>query len=167
MCADGGRDGLPFPGTGCPIPDVDYICLLFIDFYVWDAVSIFNHLPGIFLSTDFAFRIMDWTCCHGPHLHAILRIISRGVSGLATDPPCGVWGRGWTTCLRHDSPLFGSHFKMSWYVSLEWYFIYVLFLASVHGFMYETSDFFYSVITFSYTKCFVHSCTVDVVFTLS
>ena len=27
--------------------------------------------------------------------------------------------------------------------------------------------FFYSVITFSYTKCFVHSYTVDVIFTLS
>ena len=104
--------GLPFPGTGCPIPDVDYLCLLCIDFYVWDAVSIFNHLPRMFLSTDFAFWITDWTCCHGPHLHAILRIISRGVSGLATDSPCGVWGRGWTTCLLRDSPLFGSHFKM-------------------------------------------------------
>ena len=72
----------------------------------------FNHLPRMFLSTDFAFWITDWTCCPGPHLHAILRIISRGVSGLATDSPCGVWGRGWTTCLLHDSPLFGSHFKM-------------------------------------------------------
>ena len=59
-----------------------------------------------------SFISIDWTCCHGPHLHAILRIISRGVSGLATDSPCGVWGRGWTTCLLHDSPLFGSHFKM-------------------------------------------------------
>ena len=97
---------------GCPIPDVDYLCLLCIDFYVWDAVSIFKHLPRMFLSTDFAFRITDWTCCHGPHLHAILRIISRGVSGLATDSPCGVWGRGWNTCLLHDSPLFGSHFKI-------------------------------------------------------
>ena len=48
----------------------------------------------------------------GSMLHAILRIISRGVSGLATDSPCGVWGRGWTTCLLHDRPLFGSHFKM-------------------------------------------------------
>ena len=104
--------GLPFPGTGCPIPDVDYLCLLCIDFYVWDAVSTFNHLPRMFLSTDFAFWITDWTCCHGPYLHAILRIISRSVSGLATDSPCGVWGRGWTTCLLHDSPLFGSHFKM-------------------------------------------------------
>ena len=80
--------------------------------YVWDAVSIFNHLPKMFLSTDSAFRITDWTCCHGPHLHAILTIISRGASGLATDSPCGVWGRGWTTCLLHHSPLFGSHFKM-------------------------------------------------------
>ena len=100
-------------GTGFPIPDVDYLCLLCIDFYVWDAVSIFNHLPRMFLSTDFAFRITDWTCCHGPHLHALLRIISRGVSGLATDSPCAVWGRGWTTGLLHDSPLFGSHFKMT------------------------------------------------------
>ena len=33
--------------------------------------------------------------------------------------------------------------------------------------MYENSDSFYSVITFLYTKCFVHSYTVDVVFTLS
>ena len=98
--------------TGCPIPDVDYLCLLCIDFYVWDAVSTFNHLPRMFFSTDFAFWITDWTCCHGPYLHAILRIISRGISGLATDSPCGVWGRGWTTCLLHDSPLFGSHFKM-------------------------------------------------------
>ena len=32
---------------------------------------------------------LPWTSC----LHAILRIISRGVSGLATDSPCGAWGR--------------------------------------------------------------------------
>ena len=83
-----------------------------VTFYVWDAVSTFNHLPRMFLSTDFAFWITDWACCHGPYLQAILRIISRGVSGLATDSPCGVCGRGWTTCLLHDSPLFGSHFKM-------------------------------------------------------
>ena len=78
-----------------------------------------------------------------------------------------VWGRGWTTCLLHVCTLFGSHFKIR--VSLEWDFIYLLlFLASVHGFMYETSDFFfYFIITFSYTKYFVHSYTVDVVFTLS
>ena len=38
---------------------------------------------------------------------------------------------------------------------------------SVHGFMQETSDFSYSIITFSYTKYFVYSYTVDVVFILS
>ena len=79
---------------------------------VWNAASIFDHLPRMFLSTDHAFRISDWTCCHGPHLHAILRIISNGVSYLATDSPCGVWGRGWTTSFLHGNPLFGSHFKM-------------------------------------------------------
>ena len=51
--------GLPFPGTDCPIPDVDNICLLCIDFYVWDAVSILNLIPRMFSSTDFAFRITD------------------------------------------------------------------------------------------------------------
>ena len=126
--------GLPFPGTGCPIPDVDNLCLSCIDFYVWDAVYIFNHLPRMFLSTDFAFRITDWTCHHGPHLHAILMIISRDVSGLATDSPCGVWGRGWTTCLLHDSPLFCSHFKMRVGMSVWsdiWYIFYFLPLFTV------------------------------------
>ena len=33
--------------------------------------------------------------------------------------------------------------------------------------MHETSDFFYSIITFSYTKCFVQLYTLDEVFTLS
>ena len=141
------RGGLPFPGTGYPLPDVKNHCLLCIDFYVWDAVSSFNHLPKMFLSTDFTFWITDWTCCHGAHLHALLRIIGRGVSGLGTDSPCGVWGHGWTTCLLHHSPLFGSHFKIneSWYVSLVWYFIYLLFPALVHGFMHETSDDFFTL----------------------
>ena len=58
--------GLPFPGTGCPIPDVDYLCLSCIDFYVWDAVSTFNHLPRMFFSPDFAFlnnglNMLPWT----------------------------------------------------------------------------------------------------------
>ena len=160
--------GLPFPGTGCPIPDVDYLCLLCIDFYVWDAVSIFNHLPRMFLSTEFSFWITDWTCCHGPHLHAILRIISRGVSGSATDSPCGVWGRGWTTCLLHDSPLFGAHIS-KWEFVCKFGVIFHIFIISClcSWFQVRNQWFFYSVITFSYTKCFVHSYTVDVVFTLS
>ena len=52
----------------------------------------------------------------------------------------------------------------SWYASLEWYFIYLLLF---HGFMHGTRDYFYSIITFSHTKYFVHSYTVGIVFTLS
>ena len=136
-----------------------FACYVF-DFYVWDAVSIFNHLPKVFLSTDFAFRIKDWTCCHGPHLHAILRIITGGVSGLATDSPCGVWGRGWTTCLLHDSPLFGSHWSDISYIHYH-------FLPRFTVSCMKLVMIFYSITTFSYTKYFVHSFTVDVVFTLS
>ena len=130
--------------------------------YVWDAVSIFNQLSRMFLSIDFAFRISDWTGCHGP------QIISSCVSGLATDSPCGVWGREWTTCLLHDSPLFGSHFKMrvGVYVWSEISYIHHYFLPR---FMVSCMKLviFYSIITFSYTKYVVHSYTVDIVFTLS
>ena len=65
------------------------------------------------------------------------------------------------------STLLGLHegeLPVSIALSLQWELLY---LASVHGFMHETSDFFYSIITFSYTKYFEHSYTADVVFTLS
>ena len=39
-------------------------------------------------------------------LHTKLRIINRGVSGLATDSPCSVWGHGfYTMYLIGISPL--------------------------------------------------------------
>ena len=51
---------------------------------------------------------------------------------------------------------------------IEWDSIYLLlFLAFVPGFMHEISDFFYSIITFSYTKYYVQPNTVDVVFIIS
>ena len=51
--------------------------------------------------------------CIPPYLWGmVFQAFRRDGSGLATDSLCGVWGRGWTTCLLHDSPLFGSHFKM-------------------------------------------------------
>ena len=63
--------------------------------YVWDAVSIFNHLPMMFFVHGLCFsndglNKLPWTL----YLHAILRIISRDVSGLVSDSPCSVWGRG-------------------------------------------------------------------------
>ena len=111
--------GLPFPGTGYPIPDVDYLCLLCIDFYVWDAVSIFNHLPRMFWSTDFAFQITDWTCCHGPHLHAT-KDNQQGclrLSNWLSLRRLGPW-------MNHLPPAWKSTFRLtfqneSWYVSLS------------------------------------------------
>ena len=67
-----------------------------------------QHNTDLQISTD----LKNHTVSYLDGIRTILRIISRSVSGLATDSPCGVWGRGWTTCLLHDSPLFGSHFKM-------------------------------------------------------
>ena len=53
--------------------------------YVWDSVSILNHLPSMFCPrlcfSNNGLNQVPWTS----YLHAILRIISRGVSGLATD----------------------------------------------------------------------------------
>ena len=44
-------------------------------------------------------------------------IFCRGVSGFATDCPCGVWCRGLTTCLMYVCPLFGNRLlNKSWAV---------------------------------------------------
>ena len=46
-------------------------------------------------------------------------IFCRGVSGFATDCPCGVWCRGLTTCLLHVGPPFGNRIlNNSWTVGL-------------------------------------------------
>ena len=73
--------------------------------------------------------------------------------------------------MNHLPPAWYSTFRLtfqneSWYVSLEWYFIYLLFLP-----LFTVSCMkpviFYSVKTFPYTKCFVHPYTIDVVCILS
>ena len=49
------------------------------------------------------------------------RMISRSVPGFATDAPCSVIGRGWTTRLVCGGPLFGLCFQMAVDVSLlQW-----------------------------------------------
>ena len=46
-------------------------------------------------------------------------IFCRGVSGFATDCPCGVWCRGLTTCLLHVGPPYGNRIlNNSWAVGL-------------------------------------------------
>ena len=82
------------------------------------------------------------------------------------DSPCGVWGRGWTTCLLHDSPLFGSHSKMR--VGKFGVIFHIFIISCLCSRFHAWNQwFFYSIITFSYTKYFVHSYNVNVVFTLS
>ena len=78
---------------------------------LWPLVSVLNyiltlgilrsvifHLPGCFCPWTFFLCVTSiyWT-----------RIFYRGVSGFATDCPCGVWCRGLTTCLLYVGPLFG------------------------------------------------------------
>ena len=64
-----------------------------------------------------SFWTTDWIICYVAsiisNLHAKLRIIGRRVPGFATGSHCGVWGRGWTTCLLYDGPLLGLFFKMT------------------------------------------------------
>ena len=66
-------------------------------------------------------------------------IFYRGVSGFATDCPCGVWCRGLTTCLLYVGPLFGYLLlNNSWAVGLTcWivnshYFFCILTYITVH-----------------------------------
>ena len=87
---------------GIPDAQVMWFCQALIKLITRDII-----VHGLCFSNN-GLNKLPWTS----YLHAILRTIGRGVSDLATDSPCGVWGRGWTTCLLHDSPLFGSHFKM-------------------------------------------------------
>ena len=106
VSADGGRD--------CPSRALAVLYRMFTIFacyvltYVWDAVSILTTSLGCFFVHRLCFsnnglNKLPWTS----YLHAILRIISRGASGLVADSPCGVWGRGWTTCLPHFKMRFG------------------------------------------------------------
>ena len=115
VSADWGRDGLWWPVllghwmsyTGCWQALLVMYWLVFGMLFLFLTSSLGCFVHGLCFSNN-GLNKLPWTS----YLHAILRITSRGVSGLATDSPCGVWGRGWTTCLLHDCPLFGSLFKM-------------------------------------------------------
>ena len=80
--------------------------------------------PRILLSLDllWEYRIQHGT--NGPlyvKSSYSIWIFCRGVSGFATDCPCGVWCRGLTTCLLHVGPPFGNRtLNNSWAVGLPW-----------------------------------------------
>ena len=73
--------------------------------------STIPHLPGCLLSLDL---LWEYRIQHGangpPYVTSSYStwIFCRGVSGFATDCPCGVWCRGLTTCLLHVGPPFGN-----------------------------------------------------------
>ena len=88
--------------------------------------------PRMFLSLDLLseYRIQHGTI--GP-LYVTSSystwIFCRGVSGFATDCPCGVWCRGLTTCLLHVGPPFENRFlNNSWAVGLTKWIAYLKFL---------------------------------------
>ena len=63
-------DGMPFPDTGCPVPDV-YMYYMSDMIYAWDTVSTFIHLPWMFLLTDIIFGTTDLIIYNGPPLYQI------------------------------------------------------------------------------------------------
>ena len=83
--------------------------------------SVATHSQDVF-APGHSFRSLNWTGCHRtPYVTSIYStgIFYRGVSGFATDFPCGVWCRGLITCLLYVGPLFGNHlFNYSWVVGL-------------------------------------------------
>ena len=78
--------------------------------------------PRMFLSLDLLWEYRIQHGANGP-LYVTSSystwIFCRGVSGFATDCPCGVWCRGLTTCLLHVGPPFGNRIlNNSWAVGL-------------------------------------------------
>ena len=56
-------------------------------------------------------------------------IFCRGVSGFATDCPCGVWCLGLTTCPLHVGQPLGNRFiNNSWAVGVTYWIVYLIFL---------------------------------------
>ena len=105
------------------------------------------------------------------YLNIILRTICRSFPGLTTEPPCGLWDRGWTNCLLYDGPFLGLGFlSVSWCVSLIEGFCF-WFIASIH--VLSNTRFFllcfllnhFTLKQFSYAKYFVLSFSIDEVAT--
>ena len=63
-------------------------------------------------------------------------IFCRGVSGFATDCPCGVWCRGLTNCLMHVGPPFGNRILNSRDVGLTSWIIYLIFCVLTYAIIY-------------------------------
>ena len=99
-------------------------------------------------------------------------ILCRGVSGFATECPCGVWCRGLTTCLLHVGPPFGNRFlNNSWAVGLTKWIVYLHFDICNH--IYLDTSYHFSALSLL-LKCYlffsstpVLTSSINVVFILS
>ena len=135
--------------------------------------------PRMFLSLDLLWEYRIQHGANGP-LYVTSSystwIFCRGVSGFATDCPCGVWCRGLTTCLLHVGPPFGnrilnnslavgcrfdimdneSYFFVFWHMQLymSWY------IRSFFGFSFLNILYFFQVLLYQHLP-------IDVVFILS
>ena len=121
-------------------------------------------LPRMFLSLDF---LWEYRIQHGANgrLYVTSRystwIFCWGVSGFATDCPCGVWCRGLTTCLLHVGPPFGNRLlHNSWAVGLTLWiinlFLCVLTYAIIYVLIHQIIFRFYLL---KYSLFFKYSCT--------
>ena len=103
-------DGLPFPDTGCPVPDVSIYYMSNIN-ELPDGI-LFHWFckctpPWMFLPLDIPSEYRPEHVTFG--LLCVIfkfpsRIFCRRVPGFATDCPCGVWCCGLTTCLLYVGP---------------------------------------------------------------
>ena len=103
-------DGLPFPDTGCPVPDVSIYYMSNIN-ELPDGI-LFHWFckctpPWMFLPLDIPSEYWPEHVTFG--LLCVIfkfpsKIFCRRVPGFATDCPCGVWCRGLTTCLLYVGP---------------------------------------------------------------
>ena len=108
--------------------------------------------PRMFLSLDLLWEYGIQHGANGP-LYVTSSystwMLCRGVSGFATDCPCGVWCRGLTTCLLHVCPPFGIRIlNNSWAIGLKKWILNLIFLCFdiCNYICLDTSDHF-SVLT--------------------
>ena len=103
------------------------------------------------------------TILHEMRIHTKLSVINRRVPGWDTDSPCGVWGRGWTTCLLYGGPPLGLYIQRQLVCKIsivEENLILISFL------LYYLSNNFHPKVAF-YTKYIVLSYSIAVVSALS
>ena len=101
---DGARGGLvvglPFPGTGCPVPGIDNNNFVSKKI-VWQTVYAFIHHPRVFLFVDCLFEHRLGLATYTrfiQNLHTKVKIIRTWL------PRC-IWRHGWNLCVLYGGPL--------------------------------------------------------------